>query len=75
MIILDGKSVSQKILENVKSKIEKYETVPHLSVILVGEDPASRIYVTNKKKAAEKIGIKSTVIEFPYNIKEEILLF
>ena len=74
MIILDGKSVSQKILENVKSKIEKYETVPHLSVILVGEDPASRIYVTNKKKAAEKIGIKSTVIEFPYNIKEEILL-
>ena len=74
MIILDGKALSQKILEKVKERVNRLDRVPHLVVILVGENPASKIYVNNKKKAAEKVGIKSTVIEYPEDIEEQILL-
>ena len=74
MIILDGKKVSQKILEQVKSKVDTLEKKPHLAVFLVGEDPASKIYVRNKQRAAEQVGIRSTVIELDYTIKEDELL-
>lgn len=74
MILLDGKKVSQNILEKVKSNVAKLNVIPHLVVILVGDNPASKIYVNNKKKAAEKIGINSTIIEFQSNISEQILL-
>ena len=74
MIILDGKALSLKLLEQVKERVAKLEKQPHLVVILVGENPASKIYVNNKKKAAEKVGIKSTVIEMDTNISEEDLL-
>ena len=78
-VILDGKKISNKILENIKVKIEDMKrsssfTPPHLVVILVGDNPASRIYVNNKKKAAEKVGIKSTIIELGINISENELL-
>ena len=74
MIILDGKALSLKVLEQVKERVAKLEKQPHLVVILVGENPASKIYVNNKKKAAEKVGIKSTVIEMDINVSEEDLL-
>ena len=74
MILLDGKAVSQKILEGVKAKVSTLAKVPHLVVILVGDDAASKVYVNNKKKAAEKVGIKSTVIEKNTGISEEELL-
>ena len=74
MIILDGKTLSLKILEQVKERVAKLDKQPHLVVILVGENPASKIYVNSKKKAAEKVGIKSTVIEMDTNISEEDLL-
>ena len=78
-IILDGKKTSEKILNRVKerlneSKKSKLFTPPHLAVILVGDNPASKIYVNNKKKAAEKVGIKSTIIEFGVNVTEQELL-
>ena len=73
-IIMDGKRLRDKILSNLKSEIEDFTKKPVLAVILVGDDPASRIYVNNKKKIAEKIGIKSIVIEYPANIEEEVLL-
>ena len=73
-MILDGKKVSFKILEQVKEKVAKMDKKPHLVVILVGEDPASKIYVKNKQKAAEKVGIKSTIINFSENISEVDLL-
>ena len=73
-MILDGKTVSKKVLEGVKSKVEKMDKKPHLVVILVGKDPASQIYVRNKQKAALEVGIKSTLIEFDENIEENILL-
>ena len=74
MIILDGKTLSLKILEQVKERVAKLDKQPHLVVILVGENPASKIYVNNKKKAAEKVGIKSTIIEMDINVSEEDLL-
>ena len=74
MILLDGKAVSQKILEGVRTKLSTLAKVPHLVVILVGDDAASKVYVNNKKKAAEKVGIKSTVIEKNASISEEELL-
>ena len=74
MIKLDGKKISEKILEEVKSNVEKLKIKPHLVVILVGEDPASKIYVKNKQKAADKVGIESTVLELPSTITEEELL-
>ncbi len=73
-MILDGKSLSAKVLEGVKLRVEKLERKPHLVVILVGEDPASKIYVRNKQIAAEKVGIKSTVLELPNSVSEEELL-
>ena len=74
MIILDGKKVSLKILEQVKAKVATLEKQPHLVVILVGDNSASQIYVNNKKKAAEKVGIKSTVINMGVDTTEEELL-
>lgn len=74
MILLDGKKVSQKILNEVRENVLKLEKKPHLVVILVGEDQASRIYVTNKQKAAWQVGIRSTVIEMSEDTSEEELL-
>lgn len=74
MIILDGKALSQKVLEKVKERVSKLEKQPHLVVILVGNDTASQLYVNNKRKAAEKVGIKSTVIELTADTTEEKLL-
>lgn len=74
MIILDGKKVSEKILDNVRERVKKLDFTPHLAVILVGDNSASQIYVRNKKLAAERVGIKSTVFELPYDISEQTLL-
>ena len=73
-IILDGKKLRDKILTELKEKIDKFEKKPTLVVILVGENPASQIYVNNKKKTAEKIGINSIVLNYPENTTEEELL-
>lgn len=73
-MILDGKKVSLKVLEQVKERVSKLDCQPHLVVILVGDNPASKIYVRNKQKAAENVGIKSTVLEFNSDISEQELL-
>ena len=72
--IIDGKLVSQKILENIADEILFLEKKPSLAVIIVGEDPASKIYVNLKKKKATELGINSTVIEMPETTTEESLL-
>ena len=56
--IIDGKKIADKILWELKGKIARLNRPPGLAVILVGDDPASRLYVNNKKKAADKIGVK-----------------
>ena len=72
--ILDGKKLRDKIFEDLKEKIDKMEKKPTLAVILVGENPASQIYVRNKKKTAEKLGINSLSIEYPADISEKELV-
>jgi len=73
-ILLDGKKLSLKIHDELTKKVAKLDEKPHLVVILVGEDPASELYVGLKKKAAEKIGIKSTVLTYPQNCSENTIL-
>lgn len=73
-VILDGKNLRNKILADLKVKIQPLKVKPSLAVILVGEDAASRIYVNNKRKTAEEIGITSTVITYPEDVAEDILL-
>lgn len=73
-IILDGKKLRDKIFENLKAELDKMSEKPTLAVILVGENPASQIYVRNKKKTAEKLGINSISIEYPADISENELL-
>lgn len=76
--IISGKDLSVKLkaemAEQVKTFPEKYGRVPHLVVILVGEDPASQSYVKGKAKASEVVGIKNTTILKPADISEEELL-
>ncbi len=73
-IILDGKKLRDKIFENLKQRLNNMSEKPTLAVILVGDDPASQIYVKNKKKTAENLGINSIVINYPSDISENILL-
>lgn len=73
-VIMDGKALRDKLLFELKLKIDKFKIKPSLVVILVGEDPASQIYVNNKKKTAEKLGINSEIINYPANISQDVLL-
>lgn len=76
-VIIDGKKISQEIKDEVKAKAEQLKAAgiePCLAVILVGEDPASRVYVRNKKRACEYCGIKSLSYELPESTTEEELL-
>ncbi len=73
-IILDGKNLSKKIIEDIKINTTKYEKKPTLAVFLVGKNPASQIYVKNKQRQAEYVGFNSIVNELPHDISENDLL-
>lgn len=62
-MIIDGKAIAAKRLEDLKSKIEKIQIKPKLVAIIVGDDPASWMYVNLKKKRAEEAGIDSEIIQ------------
>lgn len=65
MKIIDGKAWAQEIRAELKEKIQTAKKVPGLAVVIVGEDPASKIYVRNKVKGCEELGIRSYVHELP----------
>ena len=73
-VVMDGKALRDKLLEKLKLKLDKFEVKPTLVVVLVGDNPASKIYVNNKKKMADELGINSEIINYPADISEEILL-
>lgn len=73
-VILDGKKLRDKILSNLSERIKQFEKKPNLVVILVGENPASKIYVNNKKKIAEQIGIDSHVLNYPQDTPESVII-
>lgn len=77
MVIIDGKKVSNTVKERVKAETEKLKAkgiIPGLAVILVGDDPASRVYVNNKKKACEFVGFKSEEFALPATTSQQELL-
>ena len=77
-MIISGKELSarlkQQLADEVKTYPERYGRVPHLAVILVGEDPGSVSYVTGKAKACDAVGIRNTTLRRPATISEAELL-
>ncbi len=78
MILIDGKKVSADIKAELKIEIEelrlKTGKVPGLVVIIVGDNPASEVYVRNKHKSCVEVGINSIVVEMPAETTQEQLL-
>lgn len=68
--LIDGKTAASALMEDVKSKVEALGIKPGLAVILVGDDPASHVYVANKIKACEKTGIASYEHRLPASATE-----
>ena len=78
MILIDGKKVAADLREELKKEVselkKKYDKVPGLTVILIGDMAPSQIYVRNKEKSANEVGLKSEVIKYPDTVKEKIVL-
>ena len=78
MKIIDGKQISAQIKEELKTEVEiikqQGKRVPHLAVIIVGQNPASQVYVNNKIKSCQEIGFESTHIHLQEEISQEQLL-
>jgi len=77
-MIIDGKKIAAELREELKKTVSElkstYNAIPGLTVILVGEDPASKIYVKNKEKFAKEVGMNSEVIRYSADLKEKELL-
>ena len=71
--ILDGKSCAQKILEQLKKEVQSLHIKPGLAAIRVGDDTASKIYVSRKIAACAEVGFYTKIIELPEDCSEEIL--
>ena len=78
MTILDGKSLSNKIKGELKAKVsalvEQYQVKPGMAIVEVGNDTASEIYVRNKVRAANFVGINARLIKKDSSISQEELL-
>ena len=78
MILIDGKKIAAELREELKKEVSeiksKYNKVPGLTVILIGDMAPSQIYVRMKEKAANEVGLKSEVIRYPGEIEEKIVL-
>ena len=78
MILIDGKKEAANLREDLKQEVlvlkEKFNKVPGLTVILIGDMVPSQIYVRNKEKSANEVGLKSEVIKYPEAIEEKTVL-
>jgi len=77
-MILDGKSVAQRVTEEVRADVAAFvaagHAVPGLAVVLVGDNAASQVYVRNKRKTTETVGMRSFAHDLPADASEEALL-
>lgn len=77
-IVISGKQVAANTREDIKNATKEFisttDVVPHLVVVLVGDNPASKSYIKGKQKGCEEVGMKSTLIKYPADISEEQLL-
>ena len=75
--IIDGKAISARIRQEIKQETEEFAKAygfrPGLAVIIVGEDPASQVYVRNKKRACDEVGFYSESYELPASTTQEEL--
>ena len=78
MILIDGKKAAAELREELKQEVSelktKYNKVPGLTVILIGDMGPSQIYVRNKEKSANEVGLKSEVIRYPEAVEEKVVL-
>jgi len=72
-MIINGRKISERILQELKEKIQKRRLKLKLAAVLVGENYASEIYIKKKKEAAQKIGVKFELFKFPADIGEKEL--
>lgn len=72
--ILNGKELAQQIQTQLRNDIQLLQRKPSLAVILVGNDAASKIYVSKKQEACKEVGIKSIIHDLPENTSEEALI-
>ncbi|MBI5166954.1 MAG: bifunctional methylenetetrahydrofolate dehydrogenase/methenyltetrahydrofolate cyclohydrolase FolD [candidate division NC10 bacterium] len=76
--ILDGREIARRLQEEIKKEVTRLQrelqVTPSLAVILVGDDPASAIYVRNKARACQEIGVKSDQYLLPADVPEETIL-
>ena len=73
-VIMDGKALAAKIKDHVREQVEKMDRKPGLAVVLVGENPASKVYVNGKKKDCSQCGIYSEEYVLPGETTQEELL-
>jgi methylenetetrahydrofolate dehydrogenase (NADP+)/methenyltetrahydrofolate cyclohydrolase len=78
MKVLDGKALATTIKEEMKVEVDAIRLaggkIPHLAAVLVGEDPASQVYVRNKVRSCEMVGFRSTLIRRPAEVTQAELL-
>ena len=78
MILIDGKKAAAELREELKKEVSelktKYNKVPGLTVILIGDMTPSQIYVRNKEKSANEVGLKSEVVKYPDTVEEKTVL-
>lgn len=78
MTVLDGKSASEKLLQSIKQEVDEArkegQRVPHLGIILVGDNPASKTYVENKCRVARSVGFEVSQVALPNVVTEAELL-
>ena len=78
MILIDGKKIAAELRGELKKEVSdlkaKYNKVPGLTVILIGDLTPSQIYVRNKEKSANEVGLKSDVVKYPDSVEEKVIL-
>ena len=78
MILIDGKKIAAELKDKLKSEVSElktnYNLIPGLTVILIGEFAPSKIYVRNKEKSANEVGLKSEIIRYSESVEEKVVL-
>ena len=78
MILIDGKKIAAELREDLKKEVSnlktKYNKVPGLTVILIGDLTPSQIYVRNKEKSAKEVGLKSDILKYSDSVEEKVIL-
>lgn len=72
--IIDGKGIADKIYEELKEEVNSLREKPGLAVVLVGDEPASIVYVRNKEKACKRLGLNYKLLKFPQSVDRDELI-